>query len=188
MRREREVFRTLVGDKEIVIETGYFAWQANGAVIVRVGDTMILAAATMAKEVREGIDFFPLSVDFEERLYAAGRIPGSFHRREGRPSENAILTARLVDRSLRPLFPKDLHNDVQVILTSLSADPEYHLDIPSIIAASAALTISDIPWFGPVGAVRVGYIDGQFVINPTVSQMEHSRLDLRLAGTADAVL
>jgi len=188
VRREREVFRTLVGDKEIVIETGYFAWQANGAVIVRVGDTMILAAATMAKEVREGIDFFPLSVDFEERLYAAGRIPGSFHRREGRPSENAILTARLVDRSLRPLFPKDLHNDVQVILTSLSADPEYHLDIPSIIAASAALTISDIPWFGPVGAVRVGYIDGQFVINPTVSQMEHSRLDLRLAGTADAVL
>lgn len=188
MRREREVFRTLVGDKEIVIETGYFAWQANGAVIVRVGNTMILAAATMAKEVREGIDFFPLSVDFEERLYAAGRIPGSFHRREGRPSENAILTARLVDRSLRPLFPKDLRNDVQVILTSLSADPEYHLDIPSIIAASAALTISDIPWFGPVGAVRVGYIDGQLVINPTVSQMEHSRLDLRLAGTADAVL
>jgi polyribonucleotide nucleotidyltransferase len=178
----------MVGDKEIVIETGYFAWQANGAVIVRVGDTMILATATMAKEPREGIDFFPLSVDFEERLYAAGRIPGSFQRREGKPSENAILTARLVDRPLRPLFPKDLRNDVQIILTSLSADPEYHLDIPSIIAASAALTISDIPWFGPAGAVRVGYIDGQFVINPTVSQMEHSRLDLRLAGTADAVI
>ncbi|WP_448591939.1 polyribonucleotide nucleotidyltransferase [Thermoflexus hugenholtzii] len=188
MRREKHVFKTMVGDKEIVIETGYFAWQANGAVIVRVGDTMILAAATMAKEPREGIDFFPLSVDFEERLYAAGRIPGSFQRREGKPSENAILTARLVDRPLRPLFPKDLRNDVQIILTSLSADPEYHLDIPSIIAASAALTISDIPWFGPVGAVRVGYIDGQFVINPTVSQMEHSRLDLRLAGTADAVI
>ncbi|WP_448593711.1 polyribonucleotide nucleotidyltransferase [Thermoflexus hugenholtzii] len=188
MRREKHVFKTMVGDKEIVIETGYFAWQANGAVIVRVGDTMILATATMAKEPREGIDFFPLSVDFEERLYAAGRIPGSFQRREGKPSENAILTARLVDRPLRPLFPKDLRNDVQIILTSLSADPEYHLDIPSIIAASAALTISDIPWFGPVGAVRVGYIDRQFVINPTVSQMEHSRLDLRLAGTADAVI
>jgi polyribonucleotide nucleotidyltransferase len=188
MRQEKHVFKTMVGDKEIVIETGYFAWQANGAVIVRVGDTMILATATMAKEPREGIDFFPLSVDFEERLYAAGRIPGSFQRREGKPSENAILTARLVDRPLRPLFPKDLRNDVQIILTSLSADPEYHLDIPSIIAASAALTISDIPWFGPVGAVRVGYIDGQFVINPTVSQMEHSRLDLRLAGTADAVI
>jgi polyribonucleotide nucleotidyltransferase len=188
MRREKHVFKTMVGDKEIVIETGYFAWQANGAVIVRVGDTMILATATMAKEPREGIDFFPLSVDFEERLYAAGRIPGSFQRREGKPSENAILTARLVDRPLRPLFPKDLRHDVQIILTSLSADPEYHLDIPSIIAASAALTISDIPWFGPVGAVRVGYIDGQFVINPTVSQMEHSRLDLRLAGTADAVI
>jgi polyribonucleotide nucleotidyltransferase len=188
MRREKHVFKTMVGDKEILIETGYFAWQASGAVIVRVGDMMILATATMAKEPREGIDFFPLSVDFEERLYAAGRIPGSFQRREGKPSENAILTARLVDRPLRPLFPKDLRNDVQIILTSLSADPEYHLDIPSIIAASAALTISDIPWFGPVGAVRVGYIDGQFVINPTVSQMEHSRLDLRLAGTADAVI
>nr|WP_322801431.1 polyribonucleotide nucleotidyltransferase [Thermoflexus sp.] len=188
MRREKHVFKTVVGDKEITIETGYFAWQANGAVIVRIGDTMILATATMAKEPREGIDFFPLSVDFEERLYAAGRIPGSFQRREGKPSENAILTARLVDRPLRPLFPKDLRNDVQIILTSLSADPEYHLDIPSIIAASAALTISDIPWSGPIGAVRVGYIDGQFVINPTVSQMEHSRLDLRLAGTADAVI
>ncbi|MCS6963823.1 polyribonucleotide nucleotidyltransferase [Thermoflexus sp.] len=188
MRRERHVFKTVVGDQEIVIETGYFAWQANGAVIARIGDTMILATATMAKEPREGIDFFPLSVDFEERLYAAGRIPGSFQRREGKPSENAILTARLVDRPLRPLFPKDLRNEVQIILTSLSADPEYHLDIPSIIAASAALTISDIPWFGPIGAVRVGYIDGQFVINPTVSQMEHSQLDLRLAGTADAVI
>ncbi len=188
MRREKHVFKTVVGDKEITIETGYFAWQANGAVIVRVGDTMILATATMAKEPREGIDFFPLSVDFEERLYAAGRIPGSFQRREGKPSENAILTARLVDRPIRPLFPKDLRNDVQIILTSLSADPEYYLDIPSIIAASAALTISDIPWFGPIGAVRVGYIDGQLVINPTVSQMEHSRLDLRLAGTADAVI
>ncbi len=188
VRRERHVFKTVVGDQEIVIETGYFAWQANGAVIARIGDTMILATATMAKEPREGIDFFPLSVDFEERLYAAGRIPGSFQRREGKPSENAILTARLVDRPLRPLFPKDLRNEVQIILTSLSADPEYHLDIPSIIAASAALTISDIPWFGPIGAVRVGYIDGQFVINPTVSQMEHSQLDLRLAGTADAVI
>jgi len=188
MRREKHVFKTIVGDKEIVIEAGYFAWQANGAVVVRVGDTMILATATMAKEPRESIDFFPLSVDFEERLYAAGRIPGSFQRREGKPSENAILTARLVDRPLRPLFPKDLRNDVQIILTSLSADPEYHLDIPSIIAASAALTISDIPWFGPVGAVRVGYIDGQLVVNPTVAQMERSQLDLRLAGTADAVI
>lgn len=188
MRRDKHLFKTVVGDKEIIIETGYFAWQANGAVIVRVGDTMILATATMAKEPREGADFFPLSVDFEERLYAAGRIPGSFQRREGKPSENAILTARLVDRPLRPLFPKDLRNDVQIILTSLSADPEYHLDIPSIIAASAALTISDIPWFGPIGAVRVGYIDGQLVINPTVSQMERSQLDLRLAGTADAVI
>ncbi|MCS7252300.1 MAG: polyribonucleotide nucleotidyltransferase [Thermoflexus sp.] len=188
MRRERHVFKTVVGDQEIIIETGYFAWQAKGAVIARVGDTMILATATMAKEPREGINFFPLSVDFEERLYAAGRIPGSFQRREGKPSENAILTARLVDRPLRPLFPKDLRNEVQIILTSLSADPEYHLDIPSIIAASAALTLSDIPWFGPIGAVRVGYIDGQFVINPTVSQMERSQLDLRLAGTADAVI
>jgi polyribonucleotide nucleotidyltransferase len=142
----------------------------------------------MSTEEREGIDFFPLTVDFEERLYAAGRIPGSFFRREGRPPEHAILVARLTDRPLRPLFPKDLRHEVQVIVTPLSQDELHQADILSIIGASAALTISDIPFGGPVGAVQVGYVDGEIVINPTVPEMEHSLLDLRLAGTADAIL
>jgi polyribonucleotide nucleotidyltransferase len=149
---------------------------------------MLLATATMSTEEREGIDFFPLTVDFEERLYAAGRIPGSFFRREGRPPEHAILVARLTDRPLRPLFPKDLRHEVQVIVTPLSQDELHQADILSIIGASAALTISDIPFGGPVGAVQVGYVDGEIVINPTVPEMERSLLDLKLAGTADAIL
>ncbi len=154
---------------------------------VRSGDSVVLATACGAKP-REGVDFFPLSVDYEERLYAAGRIPGSFQRREGRPSDQAILISRLVDRPLRPLFPKGMMNEVQVIVTALARDPEIHLDTMSIIGASAAMTISDIPWEGPIGAVRVGFIDGQIVINPTVTQMASSTLDLRMAGTTDAIL
>jgi len=181
-------FRTTVGSDEIIIETGKLAGQANGAVTIRQGDTLLLCTATMARDVREGIDFFPLSVDYEERLYAAGKIPGSYFRREGRPTEGAILVCRLIDRPLRPLFPKDLRNDVQVIITSLSTDLEHQIDILGIIGASAALTISDVPFSGPVGAVRVGYIGEQFVVNPTSSQMAESKLDLRMAGTADAIL
>ncbi|NLE46640.1 MAG: polyribonucleotide nucleotidyltransferase [Chloroflexi bacterium] len=177
-----------MGDDIITIEAGKLAQQAGGAVTARCGDTVVLATATMSPEVRPGIDFFPLTVDFEERLYAAGRIPGSFFRREGRPTESAILTSRLIDRPLRPLFPSDMRNDVQIIVTSLSQDEEHHADVLSIIASSAALLISDIPFGGPVSAVRVGYIDGNIVINPTVSQMESSTLDLRLAGTVDALL
>ncbi len=177
-----------VAGKEIIIETGHLAMQAGGAVTVRVGDSVILATATASKEPREDIDFFPLSVEYEERLYAAGRIPGSWFRREGRPGEGAILLARLVDRPLRPLFPKGYRNDVQVIITSLSSDEENLLDIPAIIGASAALTISDIPWNGPIGAIRVGYIDGEFIINPTASELEKSALDLRVAGTEDAII
>ena len=180
-------FTAVVGDKAIYIETGKLAVQAGGAVTVRCGDTVVLATATASKEPREGIDFFPLTVDYEERLYAAGKIPGGFFRREGRPTEAAILLSRLTDRPLRPLFPKGFRNDVQVVITSLSADQENYLDILSVIGASAALTISDIPFGGPVGAVRVGYIDGEFVFNPTISQMENSLLDLRLAGTTEAV-
>jgi polyribonucleotide nucleotidyltransferase len=149
---------------------------------------MLLATATMSKTEREGIDFFPLTVDFEERLYAAGRIPGSFFRREGRPPESAILIARLTDRPLRPLFPKGMRNDVQVIVLPLSQDEYHNADILSIIAASTALTISDVPFAGPIGAVRVGYIKDQIVVNPTIPEMEGSALDLRLAGTADAIL
>ena len=181
-------FSTEVAGKEFIIETGTLALQAGGSVTVRVGDTVILATATASKAPREGIDFFPLTVDYEERLYAAGRIPGSFFRREGRPSESAILLCRLVDRPIRPLFPKGYRNDVQIVLTALSSDEENHLDIPAIIGASAALTISDVPFEGPVGAIRVGYINGEFVFNPTSSEMERSEMDLRLAGTRDAIL
>src|SRR5512136_2751413 len=152
MKPESKQFTTMVGGKPISFETGTLAGQAGGAITVRLGDTMIFAAATMSPEVRTGIDYFPLSVDFEERMYAGGRIPGSFFRREGRPSESAILTARLTDRPLRPLFPKDMRNDVQVIMYALSADGQNPLDILGIVAASAALSISDAPWAGPVAA------------------------------------
>ncbi len=188
MSTEYKRYTTEIAGKEIIIETGHLAMQANGAVTVRVGDSVILATATASKDPREDIDFFPLSVEYEERLYAAGRIPGSWFRREGRPGEGAILLARLVDRPLRPLFPKGFRNDVQVIITSLSSDEENLLDIPAIIGASAALTISDIPWGGPIGAVRVGYLDGEFIINPTASELEQSALDLRVAGTEDAII
>ncbi len=181
-------FTATIGDKEVSIETGKLAEQAGGAVVVRMGDTMVFATATMSALPREGIDFFPLSVDYEEKLYAAGRIPGSFMRREGRPSEASILIARVTDRPLRPLFPKDMRNEVQVIVTPLSHDQENHADMLAILAASAALHISDVPWGGPIGAVRVGMIDGEFVLNPTIPEMEDSLLDLRMAGTADAII
>jgi len=185
---ELRTFQTTVGGKPFTLETGKLAGLAGGAVTARLGDTMMFAAATMSKTPREGIDFFPLSVDYEERLYAGGRIPGSFFRREGRPSEAAILIARLTDRPLRPLFPKDLRNDVQVILYSLSADSENPLDMLGIVAASAALSLSDVPWGGPVGAVRIGRIDGRWAVNPTYAELEKSELDLRVAGTRDALL
>ena len=183
-----QVYNTTLGDKEISIETGILAQQAGGAVTVRCGDTVVLATATMDRGVRPGIGFFPLTVDFEEKLYAAGRIPGNLFRREGRPSEQGILLCRLVDRPLRPLFPKGMRNEVQVIITALSSDNEHLLDPLSIIAASAALSISDIPWSGPVGAASVAYVDGEMVVNPTASDMELSTLGLQVAGTADNIL
>jgi polyribonucleotide nucleotidyltransferase len=188
MQPQARRFTTSVGDKTFSFETGKLAGLAGGAVTVQVGGTLVFASATMSTEVRPGIDFFPLTVDYEERMYAGGRIPGSFFRREGRPTEEAILTARLTDRPLRPLFPKDLRNDVQVILYSFSVDGENPIDVPGINAASAALMISDIPWNGPVAAVRVGRIEGQFVLNPTYQDQGYSDLDLRIAGTRDAIL
>ncbi len=176
------------GDGQLQIDTGKLAGQANGSVTVQHGDTIILATATGSNEPREGVDFFPLTVDYEERLYAAGKIPGGFFKREGRPGEQGILLCRLTDRPLRPLFPKGFRNDVQVVITALSADQEHFIDILSIIGASTALTISDIPFNGPVGAVRVGLIDGKFVFNPTNTEMAQSALDLRLAGTKDAII
>ena len=181
-------FETTVGGKIVSFETGDLARLAGGAVTVTLGESVVLAAATGSKAPMAGADFFPLTVDFEERMYAAGKIPGSFFRREGRPTTEAILTSRLIDRPLRPLFPKGFRNEVQVICTALSADEENPLDILAINAASAALMISDIPWDGPIGAVRVGYVDSQYVINPTFAQMEQSLLDLRLAGTAEGIL
>jgi len=178
----------VIGGRVMSIETGRVAEQASGAVLVRYGETVILATAVGSDEPREGIDFFPLTVDVEERMYAAGKIPGGFIKREGRASEHAILACRLADRPIRPLFPKGYRNDVQIVITVLSVDQENDPDILGIVGASAALSISDIPFAGPVGAVRVGYIDGQLVINPVESQMEQSRLDLAVAGTADAVM
>jgi polyribonucleotide nucleotidyltransferase len=188
MQPESKQYATEIGGKSVVIETGKLAQQAGGSVTVRLGDTIVFAAATMGKNPREGQDFFPLTIEYEERMYAGGRIPGSFFRREGRPSEDAILIARLTDRPLRPLFQQDMRNEVQVVMFSLSADVENPLDILAINAASAALMISDIPWGGPVGAVRVGRIEGKLVANPSFAEMEDSDLDLRMAGTKDAIL
>ena len=185
---ETHRFVAKLGNDELIFETGQLANQAGGAVVVRSGDSMLLTTATASKDVREGIDFFPLSVDFEEKMYAAGRIPGSFFRREGRPSEDAILICRLTDRPLRPLFKKDSRNEVQIIITALSADGEKHLDILALNSASAALMISDIPWGGPVGAVRIGMQEGEFLVNPSTEAMVGSKLDLRVAGTEDAIL
>ena len=187
MRSEVKKYSTTIGSETITFETGKLAGQAGGAVTIQLGESIVFSSATMGG-VRENIDFFPLSVDFEERLYASGKIPGSFFRREGRPGTEAILTARLTDRPLRPLFPKGMRNEVQIIMFSLSSDGVNPLDILAINAASAAVTISDTPWNGPVGAVRIGRIDGEFVINPTFEQMNASELDLRIAGTKDAIL
>jgi len=183
-----EIYKATIGEHSISIEAGKFAGQAGGAVTVQCGDTVVLVTATVSNEVREGTSFLPLTVDYEERLYAAGKIPGGFFKREGRPTEQAILLCRLTDRSLRPLFPPGLRNDIQVIITALSADQENYLDILSVIGASAAVSISDIPFGGPIGAVRVGYTDGQFIFNPTASQMQDSVLNLRLAGTSEGVI
>ncbi len=173
--------------RTLSIESGLLAQQANGSVVIRYGDTVVLVTATMGG-VREGMDFFPLTVDYEERLYAVGRIPGSFFRREGRPTTEATLAARLTDRPLRPRFPKGMRNEVQVISTVLSVDHVNQPDILSIIGASAALSISDIPFNGPVGATRMGYVDGEYVINPTFEQLGRSALDLTIAGSRDAVI
>ncbi len=188
MKPESKKFITTIGGRPLTFESGKLAAQAGGAVTVRYGDSVVFAAATMGSEPRQGQDFFPLTVEYEEKMYAGGRIPGSFFRREGRPGADAILISRLTDRPLRPLFNQDMRNEVQVIMFSLSADWENPLDVLAVNAASCALMISDIPWGGPVGAVRVGRINGEFILNPTFAQIEESDLDLRIAGTADAIL
>ena len=176
------------GQHEVTLTTGEIARQASGAVVCSMGDTVVLATVVAKKETKPGQDFFPLTVDYIEKTYAAGKVPGGFFKREGRPSEKETLTSRLIDRPIRPLFPDGFFNEVQVIIHVLSVDPEIDPDIASMIGASAALTISGIPFRGPIGACRVGYINGEFVINPTLSQLKTSRLDLVVAGTERAVL
>src|SRR6266487_1948101 len=176
------------GDKQIHIETGKIAKQADGAVTVQLGETIVLVAAVAAIKAKEGQDFFPLTVDYREKAAAAGRFPGGYFKREGRPTEKEILTSRLTDRPIRPLFPKGWYNEVQVQSLLFSADGENDPDILSLIGASAALMVSDIPWAGPIGAVRVGRINGQFVANPTHAQMAESDLDLVYVGTENDVI
>lgn len=177
-----------LGGRTLTMEIGKIAKQANGAVLVRYGDTAVVVAATGTKTPREGVDFFPLTVDFEEKMYAVGKIPGGFIKREGRPAETAILTSRLIDRPIRPMFPEGYHNDVQIVATAVSVDPDNAPDIPAMIGASCALSISDIPFEGPIAGVRVGMIDGQYIINPTIEQAKVSCLNLAVAGTKDAIL
>ena len=176
------------GPHEVTIETGHIARQASGAVVVKMDDTVVLVTAVAKKEARPGQDFFPLTVDFQERQYAGGRIPGGFFKREGRPSERETLTCRLIDRPIRPLFPEGFRNEIQIIATVLSLNPEIDADIPGMIGASAVLCLSGVPFAGPIGAARVGYVDGNYVLNPTRTQQANSKLDLVVAGTADAVM
>ncbi len=183
-----KIYKTTLGGRDLTLETGELAQLANGSVLVRYGDTVVLVTATASKKPREGIDFFPLSVDYEEKMYAVGKIPGGFLRREGKPSEKAILTSRVIDRPIRPLFPKDYRNDVSIVATVLSVDIDNSPEVAAMIGSSAALSISDIPFAGPTGAVLVGLIDGEFVLNPTCEQREKSDLQLTVAGTKEKVM
>ena len=176
------------GRHTLTLETGEIARQAGGAVLASLGDSVVLVTVVAAKTAKPGQDFFPLTVDYQEKTYAAGRIPGGFFKREGRPSEKETLTSRLIDRPIRPLFPEGFFNEVQVVATVLSVNPDIDPDIPAMIGASAALVLAGVPFQGPIGGARVGYIDGQYVLNPTNTQLETSKLDLVVAGTADAVL
>src|SRR3989339_1312869 len=177
------------GGRTLSVETGKLALQANASCVVTYGETVFLATATISKNTRDGIDFLPLMVNFEEKLYAAGKIKGSrFIKREGRPSDDAILSGRLVDRAIRPLFNESLRNDVQVILTALSFDGEVDSQIPAMVAASVALSISSIPWKGPIGGVRVGSVDGNWKINPTIAERQTSTVDIVVAGTPEKVI
>lgn len=176
-----------LGGRKLTLETGRLAKQANAAVKVTYGDTVVLCTVTASSEPKD-LDFFPLTVNYEERLYAVGKIPGGFIKREGRPSEKAILASRLTDRPIRPLFPEGFRNDVQVLNIVMSVDQDCEPQIAAMIGTSAALSISDVPFSGPIGGVKVGRIDGEFIINPTIAQLEVSELELVVAGTRDAIM
>ena len=176
------------GGRKLTLETGRIARQADGAVLATYGETTVLATVVAAKAPKPGLDFFPLTVNYQEKTFAAGKIPGGFFKREGRPTEKETLVSRLIDRPIRPLFVKGFKHETQVVVTVLSHDLENDPDIVAMVAASAALTLSGVPFMGPIGAARVGFIDGQYVLNPTLDQMSDSRLDLVVAGTQDAVM
>ena len=188
MLENHNIFTTVVGGREVTVDVGKYAQQANGSCIVRCGDTVVMVNVAMADKPRDGMDFFPLSVDYEEKMYSVGKIPGGFKKREGRASDKAILTSRLIDRPIRPLFPKGLFNDVTVIATTLSVDPDIAPEPFAMLGSSIALSISDIPWAGPTGSVVVGIVDGEYVINPTIEQKDRSVLALNLSGTKDAIM
>ena len=188
MTQNFKVFETEIGGRKVLVETGKYAEQANGSCVVRCGDTVVMVNVTMSETPREGMDFFPLQVDFEEKMYAVGKIPGGFKKREGRASDKGILISRLIDRPIRPLFPKGLYNDVVVIATALSVDTNVPPEPFAMLGSSIALSISDIPWAGPTGSVQVGLVDGEFVINPDNAQREKSTLSLGLSGTKDAIM
>ncbi|MCB1610625.1 MAG: polyribonucleotide nucleotidyltransferase, partial [Xanthomonadales bacterium] len=175
------------GDQTVTLETGEIARQASAAVMVSMGDTVVLVTAVGDKRAKEGRDFFPLTINYQEKFYAGGRIPGGFFKREGRPTERETLTSRLIDRPIRPLFPEGFHHDVQVMATVMSMNPEIEGDIPALIGASAALALSGLPFAGPIAAAKVGYIDGKYVLNPTATQLKTSQLELVVAGTEKAV-
>ena len=178
-----KTFETELAGRKLVLETGKMAGLANGSVLVRYGETVVIVNVTASKEPRDGIDFFPLSVDYEEKLYSVGKIPGSYLKREGKPADKAILVSRAIDRPLRPLFPKDFRNDVCVVATVLSVEQDNSPEVCAMIGSAAALAISDIPFGGPTAAVNVGYVDGKIIINPTVEEREKSRLTLTVAAT-----
>ncbi len=181
-------FQTQIGGRTLTVETGKYAQQAGGSCLLRCGDTAVLTCATVSKNARDGVDFLPLSVEFEEKLYSVGKIPGGFIKREGRPTERAILTSRLIDRPIRPLFPKGFYNDVQVVATVLSVEQDVPPDILGMLGSSIALSISDAPFAGPTGSVAVGMVDGEYILNPDCAQREQSRLNLTVSGTKDAVM
>ncbi len=188
MLENHKVFKTEIGGREVTVDVGKYAQQANGSCMIKCGDTVVMVNVTMAPVPREGMDFFPLSVDYEEKMYAVGKIPGGFKKREGRASDKAILVSRLIDRPIRPLFPKGIFNDVTVIATALSVDTNIMPEPLAMFGSSVALSISDIPWQGPTGSVLVGMVDGKYVINPDSAQREKSRLSLYLSGTKDAIM
>lgn len=181
-------FETTYAGRPLVVETGKTCQLSNGSCWVRYGETVVMANVTASAKPRDGIDFFPLSVDYEERLYSVGKIPGSFMKREGKPSEKAILTSRMVDRPIRPLFPKDMRNDVSVVMTVLAVDPDCSPEITGMIATSIAISISDIPWNGPIAGISVGLVDDEIVLNPTLEQRQNNHLNLTVAGSMEKIV